>query len=193
MADKSPMTAAGYRKLQEAVAHMKSVERIKCSRAIEEARAHGDLSENAEYHAAKEAQGLLEARIRDMDAKLSSAQVVEVEKLSGDKIFFGARVVLLDTDTGENKTVTIVGELEAEVEQGRISYLSPLARALIGRNVDDIVEVNVPGGRKEYEIQNVSFVTNSDCIPIANGNSRISGSSLGLDLEVTIEANRKRY
>lgn len=151
------MTVDGHRKLQEELMRLKGEERQKAVRAIEEARAHGDLSENAEYDAAKNAQGLLEGRIRDLEAKLSTAQVVDVTTLGGDKVIFGATVRFADIDSGDERTVTIVGEEEGDVERGLISYSSPLARALIGKRVDDIAKVVLPAGEREYEILEVSF------------------------------------
>ncbi|MFN8389044.1 MAG: transcription elongation factor GreA [Bdellovibrionota bacterium] len=157
MTVRTPMTVDGHRKLQEELMRLKGEERQKAVRAIEEARAHGDLSENAEYDAAKNAQGLLEGRIRDLEAKLSTAQVVDVTTLGGDKVIFGATVRFADIDSGDERTVTIVGEEEGDVERGLISYSSPLARALIGKRVDDIAKVVLPAGEREYEILEVSF------------------------------------
>jgi transcription elongation factor GreA len=157
MVDRHPMTAKSHRKLQEDIQHLKSVERPRVVKAIEEARAHGDLSENAEYDAAKNEQGLLEARIRSMEVRLASAQVIDVTKLSGSKVIFGATVLIQDVDSGDERKVTIVGEDEADADLGLISYQSPLARGLIGKEIDDIVTVNLPGGRKEYEIVELCF------------------------------------
>jgi transcription elongation factor GreA len=157
MVTRSPMTVAGHKRLQEELQNLKNVERIKLSRQIEEARAHGDLSENAEYHAAKEAQGLMEAKIRDLESRMATAQVVDVSALSGTKVVFGATVELSDVDTGEEKTVTIVGEDEADPDKGLISYKSPIARALIGKQLDDLAIVKLPSGKKEYEIRDVRF------------------------------------
>ena len=154
---RSPMTVGGHRRLQEELQNLKTVERVRLSRAIEEARAHGDLSENAEYHAAKEAQGLLEAKIRDLESRMATAQVIDVSSLSGTKVVFGATVCLCDMDTDEEKRITIVGEDEVDVDKGLISYQSPIARALIGKEIDDCVTVKLPGGKKEYEIREVSF------------------------------------
>ena len=155
--ERSPMTRLGHKALQEELQRLKGVERPRVVKAIEEARAHGDLSENAEYHAAKEEQGLLEARIRIIEQRLSVAQVIDVSKLSGDKVVFGATVVISDLDSDEEKTLSIVGEDEADAEKGLISYKSPLARALIGKNLDDVVKVKLPQGEKEYEIREVHF------------------------------------
>lgn len=151
------MTVAGHKALQEELHQLKTVERPSIVRSIEEARAHGDLSENAEYDAAKNAQGLLEARIREVESKLSTAQVIDTSTLSGEKVLFGATVRLIDCDTGDERVMRIVGEDEAEVEKGLISYNSPLARALIGKSVDVTVTVKLPAGQKEYEIAEVQF------------------------------------
>ena len=155
--ERSPMTEGGYRRLQEEVKRLKTVERPKASKAIEIARAHGDLSENAEYHAAKDHQGLLEAKIRDLDAKMSIAQVIDVSKLSGTRVVFGATIDIEEVASGEAKTVVIVGEEEADIQRGYISFASPLARALLGKNLDDIAKVRLPSGEKEYEIRAVRF------------------------------------
>jgi transcription elongation factor GreA len=155
--EKFPMTAAGHAALQAEIKHLKSVERPRIIKAITEARAHGDLSENAEYHAAKEQQGMTEARVADLEDKLSRAEIIDVSKLSGDTIVFGATVVLVDEDTDEKSTYQIVGELEADVKQGRLSITSPIARALIGKTKGDSVEVATPGGGKSYEILKVKF------------------------------------
>ncbi len=157
MVEKTPMTVKGHKALQEELMRLKSIERVKASRAIEEARAHGDLSENAEYDAAKQAQGLLEARIRMLEAKLSTAQVVDISTLSGDRVIFGATVEISDVDSGEERLITIVGDEETDTDRGVISFNSPLARALIGKRVDDVVKVRLPGGEKEYEICAVRF------------------------------------
>jgi transcription elongation factor GreA len=157
MITRSPMTVAGHKRLQEELQNLKNVERFKLAKQIEEARAHGDLSENAEYHAAKEAQGLMEAKIRDLESRMATAQVVDVSALSGTKVVFGATVDLSDVDTGEEKTVTIVGEDEADPDNGLISYKSPIARALIGKELDDLATVKLPSGKKEYEIRDVRF------------------------------------
>lgn len=157
MSERHPMTEPGYRKLLEELKELKKVERPKASKAIEIAREHGDLKENAEYHAAKEHQGMLESRITHLEVVTSLAEVIDISKLSGEKVMFGATVLIEDVDTGDSKTVIIVGEEEADVNKGHISYKSPVARALIGRNLDDIAKVNLPGGAKEYEIREVSF------------------------------------
>jgi transcription elongation factor GreA len=155
--EKVPMTAEGYSVLVDEVKHLKSVERPRIIRAIEEARAHGDLSENAEYHAAKEAQGWNEARVADLEDKISRADVIDLSKLSGDTIMFGAKVTLIDEDTEGKVVYQIVGDTEADVKKGKISISSPIARALIGKKKGDSVEVNTPGGGKSYEIDRVAF------------------------------------
>ncbi|QBR72536.1 transcription elongation factor GreA [Beijerinckiaceae bacterium] len=155
--DKFPMTAGGYTALEEELKRRQQIERPRIIQAIAEARSHGDLSENAEYHAAKEAQSLNEGRIAELEDKLSRAEVIDVSKLSGTTIMFGATVTLVDEDTEEKKTYQIVGESEADVKAGRVSITSPTARALIGKKIGDSVEVNTPGGGKSYEILNVAF------------------------------------
>ena len=152
------MTSRSHKFLQEELQRLKSVERPKASQAIAEARAHGDLSENAEYDAAKEHQGMLEARIRQLESRLGTAMVVEISKLSGTTVVFGATVELLDLESDAKRKVTIVGEDEANADKGLISYLSPLARALIGKRKDDVVAVNLPSGVREYEVSSVCFV-----------------------------------
>jgi len=155
--DKMPMLAEGYEKLQTEVRHLKTVERPSVIEAIEVARGHGDLSENAEYHAAKERQGQVEAQIADMEDRLSRAMVIDPKTLSGDKVVFGATVHLLDED---DKPVTyqIVGQTEADARIGRISYNSPLGRALIGRVIGEEVEVTTPSGDRYYSIEKVEFI-----------------------------------
>lgn len=155
--DKFPMTAGGHTALEEELKRRQQIERPRIIQAIAEARTHGDLSENAEYHSAKEAQSLNEGRIAELEDKLSRAEVIDVSKLSGTTIMFGATVTLVDEDTEEKKTYQIVGENEADVKAGRVSITSPTARALIGKKVGDSVEVNTPGGGKSYEILNVAF------------------------------------
>jgi transcription elongation factor GreA len=154
--EKLPMLAEGYEKL---VAELKALreERPKIVDAIEEARAHGDLSENAEYHAAKERQGQVEASIADLEDKLSRAQIIDPSTLSGDRIIFGATVTLLDDDDKPVK-YQIVGPYEADAKVGRISYNSPLGRALIGRRVEDEIEVTVPAGDRSYLVQKIDFI-----------------------------------
>jgi transcription elongation factor GreA len=155
--DKIPMTVSGYASLEDELKRRQQVERPRIIQAIAEARSHGDLSENAEYHAAKEAQSLNEGRIAELEDKLSRAEVIDVSKLSGSTIMFGATVTLVDEDTDEEKVYQIVGESEADVKAGRVSITSPTARALIGKKVGDTVEVNTPGGGKSYEILKVVF------------------------------------
>ena len=155
--DKMPMLAEGYEKLQTEVRHLKTVERPSVIEAIEVARGHGDLSENAEYHAAKERQGQVEMQIADIEDRLSRAQVIDPTSLSGDKVVFGATVHLLDENDKPVK-YQIVGETEADAKVGRISYNSPLGRALIGRNVGDEVEFSAPSGDKYYEIEKIEFI-----------------------------------
>ena len=151
------MTAEGYRVLDEQLKQLKQVERPSVIAAISEAREHGDLSENAEYHAAKERQGQVEASISDIEDKISRAQIIDPTTLSGDKVVFGATVTLLDED---DKPVRyqVVGEAEADAKVGRISYNSPLGRALIGRQVEEEVEVTVPSGDKYYLIEKIEFI-----------------------------------
>ena len=154
--DKMPMLAEGYEKLQATVRQLKTVERPAVIDAIEEARAHGDLSENAEYHAAKERQGQIEAQIADIEDRLSRAMVIDPKTLSGDKVIFGATVHLLDED--DKKIIyQIVGETEADAKVGRISYSSPLGRALIGKSVGEEVEFSAPSGDRYFEIEKVEF------------------------------------
>ena len=156
-ADKVPMLAEGHRKLSEQVRHLKTVERPAIVEAIEAARAHGDLSENAEYHAAKERQGHVEATIADIEDQLSRAMVIDPTTLSGDKVVFGATVTLIDEDKKKVK-YQLVGQVEADAKDGRISYNSPLGRALIGRLVGEEVEVSTPSGDRYYEIAKVEFL-----------------------------------
>lgn len=155
--NKVPMTAAGFTNLKEELRWRQQEERHRIIAAISEARAHGDLSENAEYHAAKEAQSLNEGRIGEVEDFIARAEVIDVSKLSGNKVKFGATVVLVDEDTEEKKTYQIVGDQEAEPKSGRISISSPIARALIGKTVGDAIEVNAPGGARGYEIVELRF------------------------------------
>jgi transcription elongation factor GreA len=155
-ADKVPMLAEGHRKLNDQVRHLKSVERPAVVEAIEAARAHGDLSENAEYHAAKERQGQIEASIADIEDQLARAMVIDPTTLSGNKVVFGATVTLVDEDSKKVK-YQLVGQVEADAKDGKISYNSPLGRALIGREVGDEVEVSTPSGDRYYEIAKVEF------------------------------------
>jgi transcription elongation factor GreA len=153
-----PMTSRGYQALMEELKRLKSVERPKNVREIEEARGHGDLSENAEFHAAKERQSLLDVQIRDIEDKLARAQVIEVSKLSGDRVVFGATVSLADGDTGEKVVYQIVGDHEAEPKNGKISISSPVARALIGRSEGDEVQAHTPTGVRSFEILSVEYI-----------------------------------
>jgi transcription elongation factor GreA len=153
-----PMTSRGYHFLIEELKRLKSVERPKIVREIEEARGHGDLSENAEFHAAKERQSLLDVQIREIEDRLARAQVIEVAKLSGDKVVFGATVSLVDGDTGEKVVYQIVGDHEAEPKNGKISISSPIARALIGKSEGDEVQVRTPTGVRTFEILGLEFV-----------------------------------
>jgi len=155
--DKIPMTAAGYSLLEQELKHCQQIERPRIIQQITDARSHGDLSENAEYHAAKEAQSHNEGRIADLEDKLARAEVIDVSKLSGDTIKFGATVTLIDEDTDEKKIWQIVGEPEADAKKGRISITSPLARALVGKTKGSNIEVVAPGGAKAYEILKVEW------------------------------------
>jgi transcription elongation factor GreA len=155
--DKVPLTIKGFAALEEELKHRQQVERPRIIQAIAEARALGDLSENAEYHAAKEAQSLNEGRILELESLISRAEVIDIAKLSGDRIKFGATVKLVDEDTEEEKTYQIVGEPEADVRSGRVSVSSPIARALMGKTIGDTVEVSTPGGGKSYEVVGVLF------------------------------------
>lgn len=152
------MTVAGYQVLDDELKRLKSVERPSVIAAISEARSHGDLSENAEYHAAKERQGWIEGQIAEIEDKLSRAQVIDVSKLSGNQIKFGATVTVVDEDTEEEGRYQVVGEHEADVKSGKISLSSPLSRAMIGKEVGDVVEVQTPGGVKAYEILKVEWL-----------------------------------
>ena len=152
------MTAEGYSALDEELKRLKTLERPAVIAAISEARAHGDLSENAEYHAAKERQGWIEGRIAEIEDKISRAQVIDLSKLSGNTVKFGATVSLVDEDTEEDCRYQVVGDHEADVRAGRISLSSPLSRAMIGKVVGDVVEVSTPGGIKAYEITKVEWL-----------------------------------
>ncbi|MBK8457265.1 MAG: transcription elongation factor GreA [Phyllobacteriaceae bacterium] len=152
-----PMTAGGFAKLREELRWRQQEERPRITEAIAEARGHGDLSENAEYHAAKEAQSLNEGRVSELEDLIARAEVIDPSKLSGDRIKFGATVVLVDEDTEEKKTYQIVGDQEADVKSGRISISSPIARALIGKTIGDAIEVNAPAGARGYEVVDVRF------------------------------------
>jgi len=155
--EKFPMTAAGYNRLQEELKHLKSVERPNVIKAIAEAREHGDLSENAEYTAARERQSFIEGRVAELEDKISRAEVIDPAKLSGNTVKFGATVTLADEDTDEEITYQIVGQDESDIKNGLLSIQAPLARALINKAVGDSVEVSTPGGSKLYEIVTVAF------------------------------------
>jgi transcription elongation factor GreA len=155
--DRIPMTASGYKALEDEISHLKVVERPAVIKMISEARSHGDLSENAEYHAAKERQAFIEGRVMDLEDKLSRADVIDVSKLSGKTVKFGAIVTLSDEDTDAKVKYQIVGDLEADAKKGKISISSPIARALIGKTAGDTVEVTAPGGARSYEILKVQF------------------------------------
>ena len=152
------MTASGYKALEEEINQLKNVERHAIIKMIAEARGHGDLSENAEYHAAKERQAFIEGRVLDLEDQLGRADVIDVSKLSGSTVKFGATVTMADEDTKEKRKYQIVGDLEADAKKGRISISSPIARALIGKGKGDTVEVAAPGGARSYEILKVEFV-----------------------------------
>jgi transcription elongation factor GreA len=155
---KFPMTAQGLAKLEEELRQLKSEERPAVIRAIAEAREHGDLSENAEYHAAREHQSFIEGRIAELEGVIPSVEVIDVSKMSGDQVRFGATVTIIDEESDEEKTYRIVGQHEADTKQGSISLSSPLAKALLGKSVGDNVEVPAPGGARAYEITKVRFV-----------------------------------
>ncbi len=152
------MTVAGYKVLDDELKRLKSTERPSVIAAIAEARSHGDLSENAEYHAAKERQGWIEGQIAEIEDRISRAQVIDVSKLSGGHIKFGATVTVVDEDTEEEGRYQVVGDHEADVKSGKISLSSPLSRAMIGKEVGDVVEVVTPGGVKAYEILKVEWI-----------------------------------
>jgi transcription elongation factor GreA len=156
---KVPLTARGAEQLREELKRLKTEERPRVVNAIAEARAHGDLKENAEYHAAKEQQGLIEARIRDIEAKLANAQIIDVTQLpASDRVVFGATVRLVDVESGDETQYRIVGEDESDIKDGLISISSPIARALIGKEEGDTVDVATPGGRRSYEIAAVQYI-----------------------------------
>jgi transcription elongation factor GreA len=155
--DKIPMTAAGYAVLEDELRHRQQIERPRIIQQISDARTHGDLSENAEYHAAKEQQSLNEGRIAELEDRLARAEVIDVSKLSGDTIKFGATVTLIDEDTDKKMVWQIVGEPEADAKKGKISIASPLARALVNKRKGDSIEVVTPGGARAYEIKKVEW------------------------------------
>src|SRR4051812_15150887 len=152
-----PITAAGLRKMKDELKHLQSVERPRISQEIEVARAHGDLRENAEYHAAKEKQGHIEGRIMDINDWIARAEVIDVSRLKGDKVVFGATVVLADVETDKEVTYRIVGETEADLKKRWISISSPVARALIGKTAGDLAMVQSPGGAREFEVKEIRF------------------------------------
>ena len=158
MSQRVPMTKGGLLRLKQELKRLKNLERPKIVKEIAEARSHGDLSENAEYHAAKEKQGHVEGRIAQVEHWIATAEVIDVTKHAGDRVVFGATVTLEDADSGDAVTYRIVGELEADLKQGRISVTSPIARALIGKSEGDTTAVRSPGGEKEYEIKSVEFI-----------------------------------
>jgi transcription elongation factor GreA len=157
MSDKVPMTLAGYQKLEEELKHLRGTERPAIIRAIADAREHGDLSENAEYHAARERQSFIEGRIMELEDKTGRAEIIDVSKLDGKIIKFGAIITLMDEDTDEEVKYQIVGEDEADIKTGLLSITSPLARALIGKQVKDSIEVSTPKGSKAYKVVKVAF------------------------------------
>ena len=158
MSARAPMTVKGAQRLRAELEELKSVKRPAVIAAIAEARAHGDLKENAEYHAAREQQGFIEGRIKQLESELSNAQVIDVSRLNaGDRVVFGATVVLADTETDEEKTYQIVGDLEADIKLGLIAISSPVARALIGKHEGDTVTIDAPAGQREYEIIGVRY------------------------------------
>ncbi len=158
MSEKFPMTPGGHASMKAHLHKLKNVDRLANSRAIEVARGHGDLSENADYSAAKEEQGLIEAKIRELEAKLTLSEVIDPTKLSGARVKFGATVTIEDSDNGETQTYTIVGEHEADIKRGRISIGAPVARAMIGKEAGDTVIVQSPKGRREYEVAKVEWL-----------------------------------
>ncbi len=162
MADRYPMTPRGLRKLREELKRFQSVERPANVLAIEEAREHGDLSENADYDAAKDRQAFIDAKIRELEAKTSLAEVIDPATLSGDRVVFGATITMTDTESGEAKTYAIVGEDEADINAGRIAVTAPIIRGLIGREVGDVVKVRTPKGPREFEIIAVKFLPAED-------------------------------
>jgi len=154
---KYPMTTVGHEALEVELKQLKTVERPEIIQAISVAREHGDLSENAEYHAAKEKQGFIEGRIQELESKLSLSQVIDVSKLDSETVTFGATVTIVNEDTDEESTYQIVGEDEANIKNGKISITAPIARALIGKEVGDVIEVMAPGGAKGYEILEIAY------------------------------------
>jgi transcription elongation factor GreA len=156
--EKFPITASGFLAMEVELKNLKTVERGSIIKAISEAREHGDLKENAEYHAAKERQSFVEGRILELEARISGADIIDVKKLAGDVIKFGATVTIIDSDSDEKSTYQIVGEYEADIKQNRLSLTAPLSRALIGKKKGDYIEVITPKGTKDYEISEVKFI-----------------------------------
>jgi transcription elongation factor GreA len=157
MTQKIPITKEGYERLKQELDHIIKVERPRNIKDIEEARAHGDLSENAEFHAAKERQGHLDAKKRELEYKLTHAQIIDVSKLSNEKVVFGSTVTLVDTESGDMKKYTLIGQEEADLKKGKISVQSPVGKALIGHKVGDVVKVKTPAKTVEYEIQEIQI------------------------------------
>ncbi len=155
--DKVPMTPDGYRRMEEELRRLKTVERPAVVRAIAQAREHGDLSENAEYHAARERQSFIEGRMAELEDKVSRAEVIDPSQISGDKVMFSARVTVVDEESDEESCYRIVGQDESDIAQGRLSVASPLARAMIGKSVGDQIEVDAPGGARYYEIIKIDY------------------------------------
>ncbi len=158
MSERFPMSAAGLDRLQDELRQLKTVDRPEVIKAIAEAREHGDLSENAEYHAARERQSFIEGRVMELEDKISRAEVIDVSKLSADTVKFGATVTMVDEDTEEEVTYQLVGDVEADVKQGRLAISAPLARALIGKEVGDSVELSTPAAEKSYEILTIEYI-----------------------------------
>lgn len=157
MTQRIPMTKEGYERLKKELDHIIKVERPRNIKEIEEARAHGDLSENAEYHAAKERQGLLDAKKREIEFKLAHAQIIDVSRLTNEKVVFGSTVTLCDTDSGEMKVYTLVGQEEADIKKGKISIQSPVGKALVGHKKGDVVTIKTPAKIVEYEIEEIQI------------------------------------
>jgi transcription elongation factor GreA len=156
--ERIPMTASGYKSLEDEVNQLKNVDRHEIIKAIAEARAHGDLSENAEYHAAKEKQSFIEGRVMELEDQIGRAEVIDISKMTGSTVKFGATVTLVDEDSDEKRKYQIVGDVESDAKRGRISLSSPIARALIGKGKGDTVEVTTPGGTRSYEVLKVEFI-----------------------------------
>ena len=155
--EKEPITVEGLKKIQKELKNLKEIKRPEIVAAISEARSHGDLKENAEYHAAREKQGLIEARIADLEDKLSRAQIIDNSGQPHDTVKFGAWISLCDEETGETKKFRIVGDLEADISQSKLSVSSPMARSVIGKKINDLIEIKAPGGMKEYVIEEINY------------------------------------